>query len=95
MSFFSLNDIKMRHLENRLLGKCFVLYLFVNLKVFHPKWRNFDLSEMRILDTSISQMIFDAEISRLPTFSIWSMPGHNRSVAKSRASTEEKCQNWY
>ncbi len=53
MRFFCLNDIKMRHLENRLLEKC----QFLNLKLFHPGRRNFDQTDTRFLNTSISWMI--------------------------------------
>ncbi len=61
---FCFNDIKMRHLENRSLEKCLVLYWFVNLELFHPEWRNFDQTNTRFLDTSISWMIFNTEILR-------------------------------
>ncbi len=54
----------MRHLDNRLLEKCLVLYQFINLKLFHPERRNFDGTDVRFLDTGISQMIFDTEILR-------------------------------
>ncbi len=54
----------MRHLENRLLEKCLVSYQFINLRLFHPEWRNFDQTDKRFLDTGISQTIFDAGILR-------------------------------
>jgi hypothetical protein len=44
---FYFNNIKMRHLKNRLLKKCLVSYQFVNVKVFHPEWRNFDPTEIK------------------------------------------------
>ncbi len=59
---FNLNNIKTRHLENRLLEKCLVLYQFVKLKLFHHERRNFDRTDMRFLDTAIYRMIFDTEI---------------------------------
>ncbi len=61
--FFCFNDIKTRHLKNRSLKKCLVLYRFVNLKLFHPEQRNFDRTDMRILYTDVSQTIFDTEFS--------------------------------
>jgi hypothetical protein len=66
MKIFCFNDIKMRHLEIRLLEKCLISYQFVNLKLFHPEQRNFDQTDTRFLDTGISQMIFDTNI-----FCIW------------------------
>ncbi len=44
----------MRHLENRSLEKCLILYQLVNLKLFHPEWRNFDITDTRFFDTGIS-----------------------------------------
>ncbi len=64
---FCFNNIKMRHLENRTLGKCLVSYWFVNLKLFHPEQRDFDQSNMRFLETR--KMYFsDIEILRLCLF---------------------------
>jgi hypothetical protein len=60
--FFCFKDIKIRHIENRSLEKCIILYWFVNLELFHPEWRNFDLINSRFLNTGISQMVFDTEI---------------------------------
>jgi len=59
---FCLTNIKMRHIENRSLEKCLLSYRFVNLILFHPEWRNFDWTDTRFPDTSISQTIFDTEI---------------------------------
>ncbi len=64
MIFLCFNDTKMRHLKNRSLEKCLVSYRFINFKLFHPEQRNFDRTDMRFLDTCISRMIFDTEISR-------------------------------
>jgi len=63
MRFFCFNDIKMRHHE-QIVEKCLVLYQFINLKLFHPEWRNSDRTDLIFLDTGISKMIFDTEISR-------------------------------
>ncbi len=51
MRFFCFNDIKMRHLGNRLLEKCLISYRFINLELFHPELRNFDQNNMRLIDT--------------------------------------------
>jgi hypothetical protein len=63
-NFFCFNAIKMRHLKNRSLEKCIILYQFVNLKLFHPEQRNFDRTSMRFLDTGISRIIFNTDILR-------------------------------
>jgi hypothetical protein len=48
MIIFCFNDIKTRHLENRLLEKCLVSYWFDDLKLFHPDWTNFDQTDTGI-----------------------------------------------
>jgi len=62
----------MRHFKNRSLKKCLVLYQFVNLKLFHPEWRNFDWTTMKFLKRFLILRFRD---SRLPTFSMLPMPG--------------------
>ncbi len=72
----------MRHLEIRSLEKCLVSYQFVNLKLFHPEWRNFDCTDMRFLDTGISQTILILRFGdlRSPTFSFSPMPAAKYNV---------------
>ncbi len=74
--FFSLNDIKMRYLENRSLEKCLISSPFVNLEIFHPEQRNFEQTDTRFFDIEISQMISDIQISRfeIAYFPISPMP---------------------
>ncbi len=70
---FCFNNIKTRHLKNRLLEKCLVSYWFVNLKLFHPERRNFDQNDMRFLDTT--DFIFPVLRFEIVPFSISPMPG--------------------
>ncbi len=60
----------MRHLENRSLEKCLILYQLVNLKLFHPEQRNVDQNYMRFLDTRekliLRFKIVPISISRMP-----------------------------
>ena len=62
--FFCLNVIEMRHLENRSLEKYLISYQFVNLELFCLEQRNFDRTNTRLLNTSISQIIFPTKISK-------------------------------
>jgi hypothetical protein len=67
----------MRHLKNRSLENCLISYRLIYLKLFHPEGRNFDWTDMRFLDTGISQtkfLILRFRDSRLPSFSISPMP---------------------
>ncbi len=71
----------MRHLKNRLLGKCLKSYWFVNLKLFHPEQGNFDQTAMRFL--SGENIIFsDIQILRLCLFQ--SLPYLARTIFTSR-----------
>ena len=36
-----------------------VSYWFVNLKLFHLEWRNFDQNDMIFLDTGVKKFVFD------------------------------------
>ncbi len=78
MRFFWLNNIKTRHLKNRLLEKCIVSYQFINLKLFHPEWINFKQNNMRFLNTG--EFFFqyqDFKIWDHAFFSISPMPALN------------------
>ncbi len=80
----------MRHLKNRLLEKCLVLYLFINLKLFHPEQRNFDQNDTRFLDTGEKNIfqILRFRNSRLCLFSISPMPGSNLQVLHSMLGSQ-------
>ncbi len=82
MRFFSFNNIKMRHLRNRSLEKCLLSYWFVNIKLFHPEWRNFDRIDTRFLDTreKFIFLILKFWDSSLCLFSITPMPVSNHRV---------------
>ncbi len=71
--FFYFNNIKMRHLKNRSMGKCLVSYQFISLELFHPEQTNFDRTYMSFLKTSISQTIFVTEILRFEIASFFNL----------------------
>jgi hypothetical protein len=47
----------MRHHKNISIKKCLISYWFVNLKLFHPEWRNFDQNDKRFLN-SVEKVLF-------------------------------------
>ncbi len=60
----------MRHLGNRSLEKCLVSYRFVNIKLLHPEWRNFDRNDTRCLDTKEKFIFLILRFEFVPFFNL-------------------------
>jgi hypothetical protein len=68
MRCFCFNDIKMRHLKNRSLVKCLILYQFVNLKLFHPEQRDFEIRDHLLFLISLTVLILLNSLVKLDVY---------------------------
>ncbi len=60
--------------ENISIKKCLISYWFVNLKLFHPEWRNFDQNDKRFLN-SVEKVLFSRFETLFNLAQHWFLPG--------------------